>query len=301
MSSTAKLTAIAAAFAVIAGACTLDNEPEPVPPSTTAAATSATTSTTAPGPPATAPAGDRAVVVGVLDGDSIVVDIAGSEEEVRLIGINAPEGGECYADRARDALEGRLGGQTVTLVADAGSGDRDRFGRLLRYAYLDAIPINESMIRNGFAQAMSSGHPLQREYLATEEAAYAEGAGMWSPGACGGPQAQQAIDIVRVEHDPPGPDEEDLNGEWVEVRNDGELAADAGGWILRDQSSTNRFVFPDAFTLPPDGAIVRIRTGCGTDTAEEVFWCASEPVWNNAGDTAVLQDDAGTVISRLNY
>ncbi len=296
-----RFLATAAALVLVLSACSFDNTPEPVPPTSGPATTIPPATTTSAGPPPTAPQGDAAFLVEVTDGDSLVIEVGGDEEEVRLIGINSPEGGECFGDEAREALGGRLAGNEITLVADPQGDDRDRFGRLLRYAYLGDVQINVSMIRNGFALALGADHPFAAEFKSAEEEAVAAGVGMWSAGACGGPPVQQAIDIIEVEHDPPGRDEENLNGEWVEVRNDGELAAGVGGWVLRDESSTNRYTFPVGFELPPDGAVVRVRVGCGTDTADELFWCATEPVWNNGGDTAYLFDAHGSLVARLGY
>ena len=50
----------------------------------------------------------------MFDGDSFLAIVDGGEEEVRLIGINAPERGECLADDARQAL--------VELAADGVTG-----------------------------------------------------------------------------------------------------------------------------------------------------------------------------------
>jgi hypothetical protein len=71
------------------------------------------------------------------------------------------------------------------------------------------------------------------------------------------------------------------------------------GWTLRDESSTHRYVFGD-LQLPPD-AVVRVRSGCGEDRGFDLVWCASDPVWNNAGDTALLQDAAGNIVAYRTY
>lgn len=290
--------AMLAVVTVVAAACTLDNEPEAVPPSTAPPATEAT-STVATVPP-TIPAGDRAGVVRALDGDSLVVTVDGVEEEVRLLGINAPEGDECFGDRAGEALTARLVGQDVVLVAD-GEDDRDQFGRLLRHVYVDVVNVNAAMLRNGFAVAMSGSHSLADDYRAAEEAAFADRLGMWATLPCGGEgQPQQAIVITELASDPSGPDEDALEAEWVAIRNDGELPADLSGWSLRDESSVNRYVFPAGFGLAP-GREVRVRTGCGTDDAANLYWCADGPIWNNGGDTALLLHSSSTVLSRLTY
>jgi endonuclease YncB( thermonuclease family) len=57
------------------------------------------------GPPDVAVGGDEHSVVSVIDGDTIVVESDDQEERVRLIGVNAPEAGECLAEEATRALE----------------------------------------------------------------------------------------------------------------------------------------------------------------------------------------------------
>ncbi|HEV7758021.1 MAG TPA: hypothetical protein VGO78_03495, partial [Acidimicrobiales bacterium] len=76
--------------------------------------------------------GQVATVRHVDDGDSFsaVLD-SGPEVEVRMLGINAPERGECLADQARQALTDRLGRGPIVLEPDV--TDQDRYGRLLRY------------------------------------------------------------------------------------------------------------------------------------------------------------------------
>ena len=57
------------------------------------------------------------VVTHVTDGDTFDVrTAAGSSERVRIIGINAPESGECLADRAAAWLSDRIEGRDVVLV-----------------------------------------------------------------------------------------------------------------------------------------------------------------------------------------
>jgi competence protein ComEC len=72
-----------------------------------------------------------------------------------------------------------------------------------------------------------------------------------------------------------------------------------GGWIIRDASSVHRFEFPVGTSLEPGGSVV-VFTGCTTRSAG-LAWCADGPVWNNGGDTVVVQTPEGTVVDRLRY
>ncbi|MGH8923840.1 MAG: thermonuclease family protein, partial [Acidimicrobiia bacterium] len=75
----------------------------------------------------------------------------GSEEPVRLIGIDAPEDGSLLDQKATAFLEGLALEEEVRLLIDV--NDRDRLGRLLRYVYVDDVFVNEEMVRAGMAIA----------------------------------------------------------------------------------------------------------------------------------------------------
>lgn len=91
-------------------------------------------------------------VASVTDGDTIRVLMPdGTNEPVRLIGIDAPENGSVLDQEATSHLEELVLGEDVRMVVDV--SDRDRFGRLLRYIYVGDLFINEEMVRLGLAIA----------------------------------------------------------------------------------------------------------------------------------------------------
>jgi micrococcal nuclease len=91
-------------------------------------------------------------VVSVTDGDTIRVLMPdGTNEPVRLIGIDAPEDGSLLDQEATDYLEELVLGKDVRMVVDV--SDRDRFDRLLRYIYVGDLFVNEEMVRAGLAIA----------------------------------------------------------------------------------------------------------------------------------------------------
>jgi micrococcal nuclease len=255
------------------------------------------TTTTDPATTATAPdRADPGVLVQVLDGDSLEIEIGGTVEEVRLLGINTPEREECHDGPAREA---------AIALTDAGeiavddAGGRDRYGRLLAYVYADGSLVNLELLESGAAIALSNDHPLLDTFLEAEERAFSHGIGMWAVDACGDPgDAPVAISVI--EYDPRGPDEDNLEDEYVSLVNDGAAAADLEGWTLRDESSTHRYSFPGGFTLG-SGDEVRVRTGCGNDDHNDLFWCERDPVWSNGGDTVLLLDRSGNVVDRYRY
>jgi micrococcal nuclease len=134
-----------------------------------------------------------AVVVRVVDGDTIHARINGREETIRLLGIDTPETHkpdtpvECFGVEATKAI-GRLlpKGTAIELVRDAEA--RDRFGRLLAYVYRsrDRLFVNVEMARTGFAAAYTYPPNVAHadEIVAAAAEARDAGRGLWP--ACGG-------------------------------------------------------------------------------------------------------------------
>lgn len=266
---------------------------------TTSTAESQSTSTTPASEPDSAlPAGwTRADVVEVLDGDTIEVRFEdGSEDTVRLIGINSPEGGECFATDAKAGLADLIEGATVLLEPD--QSNRDQFGRLLRYIWTtDEQHVNEITVGKGWAIAREYPPDTARadELAAAQDRAIQAQAGLWAPDACG-TAVPADIPIVHIEYDAPGNDNFNLNGEWVEIFNGDSTAVDLTGWVLKDESASHRYLFPNGFTLQQSDTL-RVYTGCGQDTDGALYWCnTGSSIWNNGGDTAFLLDPAGNIV-----
>ncbi len=230
-------------------------------------------------------------VVRVDDGDSIRVLFEGSEERVRLLGINAPERDECLGDDSRQSLAELVGDVAVLgLEPDR----RDQFGRLLAHVFAGDEYVNRHQVSAGLAIAYSDPNAFQDELIDAEELAERNRVGLWSAEACGGGPLPEALEIVRIEADPPGPDEDALDEEIVAITNDGDTSVDISGFVLRDESTANRFVFPEGTTVQPDET-VEVVSGCNPPSGA-LAWCSNGPIWNNGGDSALLLDPSGRVI-----
>jgi micrococcal nuclease len=243
-------------------------------------------------------------VTEVVDGDTIHVATDGITDTVRLVGINAPEHGECWSDEATEALRGFLGNGPVGLERDV--TDRDQYGRLLRYVTTpSAEDVGGLLIDAGDVIARSYPPDVARDadYRARQAVASESGLGLWARDACGsGPWA--SIDPssigIEVHADAAGDDSRNLNDEWVRFTNRAPGPLDLGGWMVKDESSSHRYRFVDLVLAP--GGSVTLRSGCGSDTDTDRFWCTSgSAIWNNAGDTVFLLDPAGNVVAQLGY
>ena len=87
------------------------------------------------------------IVSDVIDGDTFKTK---DGKTIRLIGINAPEIGEkCYQE-AKDELKEIIYQKKIRLEKDV--GNKDNYGRILRYVYVDDLFVNSEMIRLGLAR-----------------------------------------------------------------------------------------------------------------------------------------------------
>jgi endonuclease YncB( thermonuclease family) len=232
----------------------------------------------------------------VHDGDSFDLQAEGGLIEVRMIGVNANERGECFADAALDYLIDKLVDTRVGVEIVA----RDQFGRALANVWHEEELVNLTLVATGLAiaQTPDPANPHGVSLVAAEETAFESGLGIWSTDACGsaGPLPDVRFDLEGFVVDPPGPDGDRLDDEYVVLANHEVEIVDITGWILRDESSSNRLVFPEASTLAP-GERIEVRSGC----AGRFSWCAGSPIWNNDGDMALLLDDAGNFVARARY
>jgi micrococcal nuclease len=243
---------------------------------------------------------DSAEVVSITDGDTIKVSIGGVVEPLRLIGINAPEGGECMAAEATARLTALVGGKSVRLESDV--SDRDIYDRLLRYVYIDSVFVNETLVREGLAIARRYEPDTAKAVVleAAQTQSEADQVGMWAPDACGVASTAD-IRVGTIRYDADGNDNENLNDEWIEIVNAGTGTVDMTGWGVKDESASHRYNFPNGFTLA-GGGTVRLHTGCGTDTASYLHWCnTGSAVWNNSGDTVFILDPSGNIVDSLSY
>jgi hypothetical protein len=77
----------------------------------------------------------------------------------------------------------------VRLEADASQGERDTYGRLLRYVWReDGLHFNDWMIRNGYAFEYTYNKPYKYQATFKEAQRYASdnNLGLWSPATCDG-------------------------------------------------------------------------------------------------------------------
>ena len=119
------------------------------------------------------------VVTRVIDGDTIEVNIDGTIYKVRYIGIDTPEFGEPWANEATRLNRQLVEEKTVRLEKDI--SETDRYGRLLRYVYVDDVFINAELVRQGLAWSKAYEPDIKYQDILEEAEAEARQAkiGIW--------------------------------------------------------------------------------------------------------------------------
>lgn len=134
-------------------------------------------------------------VVKVVDGDTFDVDINGKTERLRMIGIDTPEtvdprkSVQCFGKEASNKAKDLLINNSVYLESDPTQGDRDKYGRLLRYAFLpDRTNFGLFMISEGYAHEYTYRYPYkyQFDFKQAEINARENNKGLWSSSTCSG-------------------------------------------------------------------------------------------------------------------
>ncbi len=232
--------------------------------------------------------GNVYVVKEVVDGDTLILT---NNSRVRLVGINTPEYGMYFFEEAREALQTMVLGREVILEKDI--SETDKYGRLLRYVYVNNLFINLEMVKRGFANAYTYPPDIKytEKFLEAERYARGNNLGLWQI---------SEINKVKVEinYDALGNDNTNLNDEYVIIKNTGTSSVNTYGWTIKD-SGTNIYKF-GRYSFGP-GAAIYLFTGKGQDKEGKFYWDSSGPIWNNDHDTLYLRDREGLLMEIYNY
>jgi len=129
--------------------------------------------------------GEEVLATRVIDGDTI--EIAGGER-IRYLGIDTPETVDprrpvgCFGHEASARNKELVEGKYVRLEKDI--TERDKYGRLLRYVYIQDRFINLELVTGGYAVIYTFPPDVkyQEKLLAAQKEAREAKRGLW--GAC---------------------------------------------------------------------------------------------------------------------
>jgi endonuclease YncB( thermonuclease family) len=258
---------------------------------------------------------DLARVISVEDGDTIKVRLEKdkSVRNIRLTGIQAFEGktdknlaAACGAKQATKELKRLLKKGNWVQLRSVKSDSKNR-GRLFRSVFKAdkngnyTINIQTELLRNGFVlwlpdKVENANNEINR--LAMQEA-IDKRKNIWSGKLCKKSKIQNILLGLAINHDAPGDDNFNVNGEYVLIENGSSIAVNIEGWTLRDTSQRS-FKFPKNTIIQP-GQRITVKAGVGDNTSTEFFMNSPTPMFENidkfngVGDGAYLLDEFGNL------
>ena len=128
---------------------------------------------------------EEVYVTKVIDGDTFVYRKNGKNIKVRLIGVNTPElhhpfkGEEYFGKEAKEFTKNKIYNKKVYLEKD--EEDLDKYGRELRYVWIDDKMLNDGLLREGFAETMTikPNNKYEQNFKESLKKAKIERKGMW--------------------------------------------------------------------------------------------------------------------------
>ena len=114
--------------------------------------------------------------VSVLDGDTIEVLHNSHPERIRLSGIDCPEKGQAYGQRAKHAASALVFGKEVTLQTHG----KDKYGRILADVFLaTGTNVNHELVKEGWCWWYRKYAPGDVELERLEKEARDSKKGLW--------------------------------------------------------------------------------------------------------------------------
>ncbi len=113
-------------------------------------------------------------VIKVTDGDSINIMYEGKTLRIRLAEIDAPERGQPFGKKSKEALADYVAGKEVQVVEI----DVDRYERIVGQVYLGDLWVNGALVRGGYAYVYPK-YATSKQLYEYEAEAQESKAGIW--------------------------------------------------------------------------------------------------------------------------
>ena len=294
---------------------------------TTVSPTTETTATTTPQDTTTA-FEDRTefsgTVTEIVDGDTLKVRFEnGRTETVRLLGVDTPEvhtevspdefEGITDSDRGRSWLQDwgskassyakqTLSGKTIRVVVDEEADRRGNYGRLLAYVYVEGEMFNEQLLKRGYARLYESEFSERSSFESVERIVQKQDRGLWAFEKQSNENqntGSSSLVVASIHEDASGNDHENLNDEYIQLKNTGSSSLDLGGWTVSD-SAGHSYTFPSGSTFGA-GESLTLYSGSGSSGGSNYYWGSGSAIWNNGGDTIIVKDSSGSTVTREEY
>jgi endonuclease YncB( thermonuclease family) len=117
----------------------------------------------------------HALVVQIVDGDSLTVAIDGEMVRVRLAEIDAPEGKQPFTIRSRQSLSDLC----LWVHAELSSTTKDQYGRTVARVKCEGLDVNAEQVRRGMAWAHGE-YAKDPQFSRLQDEARSAKRGLWS-------------------------------------------------------------------------------------------------------------------------
>lgn len=237
-----------------------------------------------------------ATLLQVHDGDTITVSLNGSEERVRILGIQAMEihpfedniSNDYYADEATAKLSQLLGsvGSKITLKSEY--SNTEILDRPAKHVYIGETNVAKTLLEEGYVLPFphETENIYNELYLRLAQEAKDKKIGLW--------EKSDNFKII-VNYDAEGDDKTNLNGEWIKITNETGITQDISNWILRD-SGLNFFVFPNNTSIKNNETIT-VYGGKGSNTGNTFYWENTDSFLDNFGEGVFLHENLNGLVS----
>ncbi|AOV95052.1 hypothetical protein AQV86_03965 [Nanohaloarchaea archaeon SG9] len=139
-------------------------------------------------------------VTDVIDGDTVEINLNGTVEKVRLLGVDTPEvhvkvkpgkyrdipdterTRKClrkWGEKASQYAKNKLSGKNVEFKTDPLSDTRGNYGRILGYVKTNDTNFNHRLVEKGLAQVYESDFSQLERFQKAEKEAQEQLKGLW--------------------------------------------------------------------------------------------------------------------------
>ena len=202
----------------------------------------------------------------------------------------------------------RLGNQEVRTywTGSHGTVQIRSNGTAITIGTQQSAPTDPLSIRDGSSIAPGSEQPLTDRIVlhlqtSTSSTIIADGGTTTTeePTTSTSNTSEGELAIATIHEDAAGDDRDNLNDEYIVFENTGDEPLDLSGWTVSDEVD-HTYTFADGVSVDP-GAQITLYTGSGSDTTTDVYWGSGSPIWNNGGDTVIVEDADGTIVLEESY
>jgi hypothetical protein len=214
-----------------------------------------------------------------VDGDTIHVNINGTDETIRLLGMNTPEHNQPYYQEPKDYLINEIENKSVELLRD--TTDTDRYQRKLRYIFYKDSLVNVELVQQGLAPTfMLDGLKYKDKFTNAEKFARDNNLNLWKK------SADSCASCIKLE-------KLDFKKEFFIIKNNCNFNCNLNSWFVKDDA--NHFFYLNDLQSQAEetynSSISKDSNGKPVTTG----------VWNDDHDRFFMRDDKGYLVVFYEY